>query len=233
MTLSRNTGGFIVGDKSGRIAGVVLAAGTSSRMGQNKLLLTVGGVSILRRAVVAAATAGLEPVLVVLGHQSERAQRELAGLSCTPIVNADYARGMNSSVRAGIAAIPHDALGAVVMLADMPFVSAGMLRELLARCRATSARAVISTYGDVVAPPIFYRRDLFDELSGSGDGDGCGKCVLKQHRTQAVQIRWPSPLLIDLDSPQDVEHVRLFFESEEYQAIAVGSDESSRSLGVR
>jgi len=190
-------------DNFGRIAGVVLAAGTSSRMGQNKLLLTIGGVSLLRRAVAAAGAGGLNPVLVVLGHQSERALGELAGLFCTPILNTQYARGMNSSVRAGVSAVPADASAAVLMLADMPFVSPGMLRELIDRYRATGARLVVSTYGDVPAPPILYRRDLFGELGDSLDGDGCGKRVVKQHCAHAVEIRWPSSALIDLDSPDD------------------------------
>jgi len=190
-------------DTLGRIAGVVLAAGTSSRMGRNKLLLTVGGISLLRRAVAAAGAGGLDPVLVVLGYQCERTLPELSGLSCTPILNAEYARGMNGSVRAGISAVPADVSAAVVMLADMPFVSAGMLRELIDRYRATGARLVISTYADVLAPPMLYRRDLFGELGNSFDGDGAGKRVVKQHRAHAVEVRWPSPALIDLDTPDD------------------------------
>jgi len=190
-------------DTLGQIAGVVLAAGTSSRMGRNKLLLTVGGVSLIRRVVTAAGAGGLDPVLVVLGHQFERALAELSGLSFTAILNAEYARGMNGSVRAGISAVPANVSAAVVMLADMPFVSAGMLRELIDRYRATGARLVLSTYGDVPAPPILYRRDLFGELSNSVDGDGGGKRVVKQHRAHGVEVRWPSPALIDLDTPDD------------------------------
>ncbi len=78
-------------DRSGRIAGVVLAAGTSSRMGKNKLFLPLGGKSVLRRAVGTAAGAGLDPVLVVLGHESDRAAAELADLSFTKVFNAEYA----------------------------------------------------------------------------------------------------------------------------------------------
>src|SRR3979409_1523925 len=108
-------------DRSGRVAGVVLAAGTSSRRGRNKLFLPLGGTSVLRRVVANAREAGLDPVLVVLGHESDRALAELQGLQCTPVLNQDYATGMNTSVRAGISAVPADASGAVLMLADMPF----------------------------------------------------------------------------------------------------------------
>src|SRR5262249_19121807 len=95
------------------------------------------------------------------------------------------------------------ATGAVLMLADMPFVSAGMVRELIDRYRATGAQLVVSTYGEVLAPPILYRRDLFGELANSLDGDGCGKRVVKQDRAHAVEARWPGVLLTDIDSPDD------------------------------
>jgi molybdenum cofactor cytidylyltransferase len=198
----------LTGYRSDRFAGVVLAAGSSSRMGYNKLLLPIGGESVIRRAVAAASAGGLEPVIIVLGHQSERARGQLAGLSCTPIFNTEYARGMNSSVRAGLFAVPPDASGAVLMLADMPFVSAGMVRALIDRYRATSAPLVVSRYGEVLAPPILYRRDLFGELVVGLEGDGCGKRVMKQHRAEAVEVQWPSSMLTDLDSPEDLGHVR-------------------------
>ena len=194
-------------DRSGRIAGVVLAAGTSSRMGKNKLFLPLGGKSVLRRAVGTAAGAGLDPVLVVLGHESDRAAAELADLSFTKVFNAEYARGMNTSVRAGISAVPADASGAVLMLADMPFVTARMLRELIDRYRAADAPLVVSTYGDVLAPPILYGRALFGELRAL-DGDGCGKRVVKAHRAEAIEVEWPPAALTDLDLPEDIERVR-------------------------
>ena len=195
------------GDRSGRVAGVLLAAGTSSRMGRNKLFLPLGGTSVLRRAVASARTAGLDPVLVVLGHESDRALAELQGLTCTPVINEEYQRGMNTSVRAGISAVPVDASAAVVMLADMPFVTAGMVRGLMERYRSSETPLVVSTYGDVLAPPILYGRALFPELLAL-DGDGCGKQVVKAHRAEAVEVAWDPAALADLDLPDDVERVR-------------------------
>jgi len=88
-----------------RVAGVVLAAGLSSRMGVNKMLLELGGRTLVRRSVTTAFSAGLDPVLVVLGHESDRVRAELSGLPYTAVLNSDYARGMNTSLRAGIAAL--------------------------------------------------------------------------------------------------------------------------------
>jgi molybdenum cofactor cytidylyltransferase len=190
-----------------RIAGVVLAAGLSSRMGTNKMLLRLGGTSLVRRAVGTALEAGLDPVVVVVGHEGERIRAELEGLACTPVENAGYARGMNTSLRAGIRALPDDVEAAVVLLGDMPLVDAGMLRSLADRFRSARPRLVVSTYGEVLAPPILYARALFDELRAL-DEQACGKSVVKRHRGEAVELNWPAERLTDLDVPEDLDRVR-------------------------
>jgi len=191
----------------GAVAGVVLAAGTSSRMGENKLFLRIGAESVLRRAVRTALAAGLDPVLVVLGHEAERARGELAGLGCTPVLNPDYLRGIHSSLRAGIAAVPEGIPAALVLLADMPFVTRHMLAAVVDRYRAGGAPLVVSHYEGVDAPPMLYDRSLFGELRAL-DGDGCGKRVVKRHRSEAAEVVWPASALGDLDLPGDVERAR-------------------------
>ena len=188
-----------------RIAGVLLAAGTSSRMGKNKLFLELGGVTVLRRAARTALAAGLDPLLVVLGHESERARAELEGIACTPVENPDYASGMNTSLRAGIEAVPEGAAAAMVLLADMPFVTAEMVRAVAERWRGEPL--AVSLYGEVVAPPILYSRALFPELIEMAKGD-CRKRVVKRHRAEALEVPWPSAALADLDVPGDVEKAR-------------------------
>lgn len=194
------------------VAGVVLAAGLSTRMGRNKMLLELGGRSLVQRAVSTALAAGLAPVLVVVGHERERVQEELMGLRCTPVFNPDYARGIHSSLKAGIAALPAATEAAAVLLGDMPLVRAEMVRALVEAFRRGAAPLAISVYGEVVAPPIVYGRSLFPEL-GAIDGDGCGKRVVKQHRAEALELRWPEETLTDLDSPADLERVRARLEA--------------------
>lgn len=191
-------------DRVGSVAGVVLAAGASTRMGQNKLLLALEGETVLRRAARRAITAGLDPVIVVLGYEAERAARELSGLRCRALVNPDYARGLNSSLRAGIAALPASAAAAVVVLADMPFVTSDMLALLVERYHHSGAPLVISDYGGVTAPPMVYHRSLFRELDAM-EGDGCGKRVVRSHRSEAAVVSWPAEALGDLDVPDDYE----------------------------
>ncbi|HEY6361891.1 MAG TPA: NTP transferase domain-containing protein [Vicinamibacterales bacterium] len=195
-------------DRAGSVAGVVLAAGTSSRMGQNKLFMEIEGEPLVRRVVGRAAQAGFDPLIVVLGHEAELVQRALEGIRYRPVLNPEYARGVNSSLRAGIhAASDTPAQAAVVVLADMPFVTTAMMARLVEQYRQSDAPLVISDYDGVNAPPILYDRSLFGELATS-EGQGCGKHVVKRHRHEAASTSWPVEALTDLDAPEDYERVK-------------------------
>jgi len=194
-------------ERSGPVAGIVLAAGTSSRMGVNKMLLKLDGETILRRTVSRAVAAGLEPVLVVLGHEAERARGELSGLACEPVLNADYLLGITASLHAGLAKVPARSAAAMVILADMPFVTSSMIASLVDRYRQSAAPLVISDYAGVDAPPMLYDRSLFSELQAM-KGEGCGKQVVKRHRGEALALSWPAAALADVDVPADYERFR-------------------------
>lgn len=189
------------------VAGIVLAAGSSTRMGANKLLERIEGEALVRRAARAAIEGGLDPVVVVLGHEADRVGAELAGLGCAAVVNARHALGLNTSLDAGIAAVPADASAAVVLLADMPLVTAETVRTLVARHRATGAALVGSRYGAVVAPPALYARAAFDELRG-GEGEGRGREVLRRHAAEVAWVDWPASALADVDEPADLARAR-------------------------
>jgi molybdenum cofactor cytidylyltransferase len=189
------------------VAGVVLAAGSSTRMGRNKLLLPFEGESLLRRAVRRSLEARLAPVLVVVGHDSARAREELAGLTAETIENPDWSAGMQSSFRAGLGAVPEECSAAIVVLPDMPLVGAGMIAAVLQRYRETRAPLVLSIYGEAQAPPTLYDRSLFAELAGS-DGEGCRKEFIRRHREVAAEVRQPAFALTDLDSPEDYERAK-------------------------
>lgn len=194
-------------ERTGPVAGILLSAGTSSRMGSNKLLFELAGESVLRGAAKRALAGGLSPLLVVLGHEAERTERELDGLGCQVVINPDYAAGINSSLKTGVAALPADVVGAMVMLADMPYVTPEMIAGLIQRFRTTEAPLVISDYDGVNAPPMLYDRSLFSELLAM-TGEGCGRQVVKRHRAEAEVLAWPASALADLDVPDDYERAR-------------------------
>jgi molybdenum cofactor cytidylyltransferase len=177
-------------------------------MGQNKLFMDLEGETLVRRVVGRASKAGFDPLIVVLGHEADRVQRALEGLSYRPVFNPEYARGVNSSLRAGIQAVSEtQARAAVVVLADMPFVTTAMIETLIEKYRRSEAPLVISDYNGVNAPPMLYDRSLFGELAAS-EGQGCGKHVVKRHRHQAESASWPVEALMDLDAPEDYERVK-------------------------
>ncbi len=194
-------------EREGPVAGVLLAAGTSSRMGSNKLLFELDGESILRGAVRRALAGGLSPLLVVLGHESDKAARELEGLPCQWALNPLYEQGINSSLKSGILAVPPQARAAMVLLADMPFVTPEMIAAMIARYRETRAPLVISDYEGVNAPPMLYDCSLFNELLMM-TGEGCGRQVVKRHRGEAEVLAWPAAALGDIDVPEDFARVR-------------------------
>jgi molybdenum cofactor cytidylyltransferase len=189
------------------IGGILLAAGTASRMGHNKLLLELEGEPLLRRATRRAIDGGLDPVLVVLGHEAELARPALDGLACTPVLNPDHRLGMNTSLSAGVLALPPRAEAAMTVLADMPFVEAAMIRAVVERWRATRAPVVASRYGEVVAPPTLYARELFPLLIGRS-GEGRGREVVRAQGERVRIVDWPAEALADLDVAADLERAR-------------------------
>ena len=178
-----------------KVAGVVLAAGSSTRMGRNKLLLDLGGEPVVRRAVRSALEARLDPVIVVLGHEADRVGGELAGLDCLTALNPDHELGVGTSIRTGVARAPADASALLLILADMPFVTASMLEALVDR------------YGDIPAPPNLFDRSLFSELLANDDEHGARQ-VIRRHQANAVFVSWPADALRDLDVAEDYAQVR-------------------------
>ena len=187
------------------VAGVILAAGSSTRMGANKLLIPIDGEALVARAVRRAMSAGLDPVVVVLGHEADRVRRALERVACRPVVNADHRSGQGASFRCGIAAVPEHAAAAVVLLPDMPDVTGEMIAAVVNLYRETGAPLVLSEYGGVSAPPTLYDRSLFPEIAA---GDGCGRQIVDRHRGEARSVGWPAERLADLDEPKDLERLR-------------------------
>lgn len=185
------------------IAAIILAAGASRRMGRNKMLVELDGESLVRRAVRQAIAADLQPVVVVVGHEPNAIRAELAGLACDFAINPDYAGPTSTSLHRGLEALPTIVDAAVVILADMPFVTEAMLRALASGARATPAPLVVSRYDGVFAPPLLFRRELFPELV-AWHGEGCGRQVVVRHRDEAVVLDWPADALRDIDTPEDL-----------------------------
>lgn len=193
------------------IAVIVLAAGQSSRMGTNKLLLPLGDRPIIAHVVDAAAGSGLQPVVVVLGHGADQIQRVLAGRGVNVVINQQYAAGLSTSVRAGLAALPETATGAIIALGDQPGASASQFAALAAHARTLDAPILVSTYGGRRGNPVYFARALFDELSAV-TGDTGGRQVMARHPELVHELAFGDAVFNDdLDTPDDYQRALMYW----------------------
>lgn len=191
------------------VSAVVLAAGASTRMKTQKLLLPLGDQPLVRRVVAAVCDAGFDDVLVVVGSEHEQVVKALHGLPIRSAVNPDYASGMGSSFRTAVTNLP-DSDAAMFALADQPFVSSVEYRRVLDTHVQQHSPIVSVRYGEVMAPPHLFARQFFAELAALEHG---ARPVLLSHRDQTTILMFPPELLVDVDTPEDYEDVKRRFSS--------------------
>jgi molybdenum cofactor cytidylyltransferase len=182
------------------VTAVILAAGASTRMGTQKLLLPFGDEPLVRRIARQICDVGFDDVLVVVGHAHTEVVEALKGLPVRHAVNADYASGMGSSFRTAIEHLDGDA--ALFALADQPLVTTREYRMLLDLYRQEAPPIVSVRYGEVMAPPHLFTREFFPELSSLEHG---ARPVLQRHAGKARVLHFPPDLLLDVDTPEDYE----------------------------
>lgn len=184
------------------VGAVILAAGSSSRMGRPKQALRYRGESLLRRAALAALGAGCAPVVVVTGANAGLSRRELDGLDVREVLNTLWATGMASSIRAGVEGLIGEKTDAAIfMLCDQPHVTADVMSGLVAAHRATGSPVVASTYGGSFGVPALFGRALFAELARLEGASGA-KGVIKRHASEAHFIPFRGGE-VDVDTPAD------------------------------
>lgn len=194
----------MVESNSAGVGAVILAAGSSSRMGSPKQTLQFQGESLLRRAALAALGAGCRPVIVVTGAHSELSRRELEGLDVREVLNTHWETGMASSIRAGVevlASADADADAAILLLCDQPHVTFDVISELVAAHRATGRPIIASTYGGSFGVPALFSRTLFAELTRLVGMAGA-KEVIKRHCAEAHFLSFQDGE-VDVDTPDD------------------------------
>lgn len=186
------------------VGAVILAAGSSSRMGSPKQILPFRGESLLRRAALAALGAGCFPVIVVTGAYAVLSRRELEGLDVREALNPRWETGMASSIGAGLEGLldaDPNAAAAVFMLCDQPHVTADVLSGLAEAHRVTGSPVVASTYGGSFGVPALFSRSLFAELAGL-EGGGGAKQVIERYASEACFLPFPGGE-VDVDTRDD------------------------------
>lgn len=190
------------------VTGVVLAAGASTRMGQPKLLLPLGGEPLVRRVAREVLAAGYDEVLVVAGYEHERTVTALAGMDVRHVINSEYETGMGSSFRTAVGALTgSDA--AMFALADQPLLTAAEYRRLLDTYRSHPGGIVRVRYGEVTAPPHLFASRFFPELAQLEHG---ARPVLQKHAADTIVLQLDPELLLDVDTPEDYERAKALVE---------------------
>jgi len=190
------------------IAGLILAAGESRRMGRDKALLTYHGRSFLQTIIDNLSAAGIEKVTVVLGHHAEIIQRVVNLAAVRAVLNPNYERGQTSSLQVGLAAAAADLPEAVILcLVDHPAISPGVIANLKGHFESTRPQLLIPTYNGERGHPVVISRDLFPELLALSPEDPANRIIRKYRaKTQFVEVADPS-ILIDVDDPAAYERL--------------------------
>jgi molybdenum cofactor cytidylyltransferase len=186
------------------IVAVVLAAGESSRMGRPKALLPIAGQTFIERIVAALGRAGLEKIIVVLGHDAEAMRQKIAHLPVTILVNADYKKGQLSSLQTAVRHLLRDQTcsGMLVHLVDHPYIDAGLVKLLIRRFAESGRPIAVPRFHGKRGHPVIFARSLFDELLNAPEDQGA-KAVVGAHRDETLEIDSEDEgITLDIDTPE-------------------------------
>jgi molybdenum cofactor cytidylyltransferase len=203
---------------------IILAAGSSSRLGEPKQLLSYQHKSLLARSIEAAQNTGDGKVLVILGDKHEAIAVDIAPLGVDVLYNAAWEEGMSSSIRAGLSALltgqaaadtPHD-LNAAVTLAmnndlegviltvcDQPFLTSAVLQALLDKAKHSGKSIVASAYKNTLGSPVYFAKQHFSDLLALKGAEGA-RMLLRKYETQVVSVPFEKGE-IDIDTIEDYQ----------------------------
>ena len=193
------------------ITAIVLAAGSSSRLGRPKQLLDLGGRPVLQHVIDAAAQAGLDEIAVIVGHAAEQVAEAVNLPPQARLVhNPDHAMGQSTSLRAGLRAANPTSGAAVVLLGDQPGVRLDAIAAVAQVWREGEGPIVQASYQGRLAHPTLFDRSLWPELEGAAGDEGARGLL-------AVHPEWVRPVEVggrppdDIDTEQDYARVRAAF----------------------
>lgn len=191
------------------VTAVVLAAGRSSRMGQNKLVVDVLGAPMIGRVVDALLASSVERVLVVTGHEQERVQEALAGRAVSFVHNPDHAAGMSTSLRAGMRALGPGVDAALVCLGDMPWIAPAHIDALIDAFQPVEGREIcVPMYQGKRGNPVLFGARFFEEMTHLA-GDVGARALLDAHTEVVFQVPVQhSGVLVDVDTLAALERLR-------------------------
>ena len=191
------------------VAAIILAAGLSSRMGSHKLLEEIAGKPLVRHAAEAALASAAHPVIVVTGHNAGAVRQALAGLEVRFVENPEYSKGLSTSLKQGLKALPENVDAAAVLLADMPAVSAALIDKLIAAFDPAEGRAIcVPVSGGRRGNPVLWARRFFADMLKL-EGDVGAKALLAAYDELVCEVETGGDAaLVDIDTQEALEAFR-------------------------
>jgi molybdenum cofactor cytidylyltransferase len=200
-----------------RIAALILAAGASSRMGSNKLIEDVAGTPMVARVAQSVAASKAKPITVVTGNQPDAVKTALNGVAANFVHNPDFAQGLSTSLKAGIAALAPqikngDIDGVLVCLGDMPLVGPRTIDKLIAAFNPLEGRAIVVPVHDGKrGNPVLWGAQYLDEMTRLSGDQGARK-LLDAHADDVVEVPIDDEsILFDVDTPDKLAEVKTRF----------------------
>jgi molybdenum cofactor cytidylyltransferase len=187
------------------ICAIVLAAGCSSRMGVQKLLLPFGQATVISHIVGQVTASMVKKTYVVVGHQAREVTCELAGSTALIINNKEYTSGMLSSFRAGLRHIARQFSGILVVLGDQPTITSAIIDEIILASRATEKKIIVPVYKGRRGHPIIISTEYRDAILSNYDDVGL-RGVLREHEEDVFEVNVSNPAVCaDMDYPADYQ----------------------------
>ncbi|MDD5285127.1 MAG: molybdenum cofactor cytidylyltransferase [Desulfuromonadaceae bacterium] len=185
------------------IAGVILAAGQSSRMGKVKQLLPFRGKTILQWVIDNALASSLERIIVVIGHRADLVEPAITGRDVTVVINDYYRKGQSSSIKAGLQALPEGTEAVLFMLGDQPLVAPETINHILNAYVTFQNPIVLPLYKGKRGNPALFSRETFHGLESLTEDCG-GRSLLKEYDGKVLQLEVYDPYIhFDLDTDED------------------------------
>lgn len=187
------------------IAGLLLAAGGARRFGSQKLVATLDDVPLVRYAAQALAQE-TDELIVVVGSEAAAVTRALDGIDARIVENAEWERGLSTSIRCGLRAVKQDTTAIVVALGDEPFIDSTVSRALIGAWRDTGWPIVVARYAGEIGHPILFDASVFAELMAL-DGDRGARGVIQRSPDRVAYVDMTTAPPLDVDEPNDLRRL--------------------------
>ena len=187
-----------------RIVGVLLAAGSSTRLGAPKQLLPFGSKTLIEHALDILLRSPVDEVIVVLGAQADEITPLVQHPRVRIVLNPDWEQGQSASLRTALDALPPDCEAVVFLPCDMPWIIPELIADLIRAWQQTGKPVVVTAAGEKRGVPALFARETFAELRRAS-GDQGGRGMLQKHPDRVSEVRVAPEVLADIDTPEEYQ----------------------------